>query len=234
MTKSNSSSVTTNFVQNLIEGERENEEEDKDSITQEELFAMVQQFRKGKGKGKSKGKGKGVCWNCGDGDHLQQRLPERQAGQLDRNNVVERPTRLKNQQRFKQRMGHRKRQLEQCQRQRERVATRTENGARHRASVEARVKEALYSVDGIAESDGWTQSDVAKFEEDPHSFCIMEHSQDVVTDDITNRVGATGAVKLGDEHERRNGHFKNFFNKQRQESLYSSTQQVPDAWYIGI
>ena len=57
MTKSSSSSVTTSFVQNLIEGERENEEEDKDSITQEELFAMVQQFRKGKGKGKSKGKG---------------------------------------------------------------------------------------------------------------------------------------------------------------------------------
>ena len=43
MTKSSSSSVTTSFVHNLIEGQRENEEEDKDSITQEELFAMVQQ-----------------------------------------------------------------------------------------------------------------------------------------------------------------------------------------------
>ena len=42
----------------------------------------------------------------------------------------------------------------------------------------------------------------------------MEHSQDVVTDDITNRVGATGAVKLGDQREWRNGHF--IFNKQRQ------------------
>ena len=75
MTKSSSSSVTTSFVQNLIEGERENKEEDKDSITQEELFAMVQQFRKGKGKGKSKGKGKGVCWNCGDGDHYSRDCP---------------------------------------------------------------------------------------------------------------------------------------------------------------
>ena len=36
MTKSSSSSVTTSFAQNLIEGERENKEEDKDSITQEE------------------------------------------------------------------------------------------------------------------------------------------------------------------------------------------------------
>ena len=69
MTKSSSSSVTPSFVQNLIEGERENEEEDKDRIAQEELFAVVQQFRKGRGKGKSKGKGKGVCWNCGVGDH---------------------------------------------------------------------------------------------------------------------------------------------------------------------
>ena len=43
--------MTTSFVQNLIAGERENEEEDKDSFTKEELFAVVQQFRKGKGKG---------------------------------------------------------------------------------------------------------------------------------------------------------------------------------------
>ena len=62
-------------MQNLIEGERENEEEDKDSTTQEELFAMVQQFRKGKGKGKSKSQGKGVCWNCGDGDQYSRDCP---------------------------------------------------------------------------------------------------------------------------------------------------------------
>ena len=58
MTKSSSSSVTKSFVQNLVDGERDNEEEDKDVVAQEELFAMVQQFRKGKGKGKSKGKSK--------------------------------------------------------------------------------------------------------------------------------------------------------------------------------
>ena len=39
-----------------------------DEVTQDEIFAMVQRFRKGKGKGKGKGK-KGVCWNCGESDH---------------------------------------------------------------------------------------------------------------------------------------------------------------------
>ena len=45
----------------------------------------------------------------------------------------------------------------------------------------------------------------------------MEHTQDAVMDDTTNRVGATGAVKLGDQHEWRNGRFKNFLKKQRQD-----------------
>ena len=122
MTKSSSSSVTPSFVQNLLVGEGENEEEDKDSITQEELFAMVQQFRKGKGKGKSMSKGKGVCWHCGDGDHYSRDCPNDKHDSWTEN-VVERPTRLTNQQRFKQRKGHRKNQLEQCQRKRERVTT---------------------------------------------------------------------------------------------------------------
>ena len=60
-------------------------------------------------------------------------------------------------------------------------------------------KGSIHSVDGIAESDGWTHSDVANSEEYSH-FCIMEYSQDVVTNDITNRGGATVAVMLGDEH----------------------------------
>ena len=77
-------------------------------------------------------------------------------------------------------------------------------------------KGSIYSVDGITESDWWTQSDFANSEEDLH-FCIMEHSQDVVMDDTTNRVGATGAVKLGDQNEWRNGRFKNFLKKQRQD-----------------
>ena len=72
----------------------------------------------------------------------------------------------------------------------------------------------IYSIDGVTESDGWTQSDAANSEEDLH-FCMMEHSQDVVMDDTANRVGATGAVKLGDQHEWRNGRFKNFLKKQR-------------------
>ena len=63
-TMKSGSPSTTNFVQNLTEKTQESEEEDKsaDSATQQELFAMVQQFRKGKGKGK------GVCWSCGESD----------------------------------------------------------------------------------------------------------------------------------------------------------------------
>ena len=45
----------------------------------------------------------------------------------------------------------------------------------------------------------------------------MEHSQNVVMDDTTKRVGATGAVKLGDQHEWRNGRVKNFLKKERQD-----------------
>ena len=49
--------------------------------------------------------------------------PNDKPKQLDRNNVVEKPTRLTSQHKLKQRMGHRKKQLEQCQRKKERVAT---------------------------------------------------------------------------------------------------------------
>ena len=213
MTKSSLSSVTTSFVQNLIEGKRENEEEDKDSITQEELLAMVQQFRKGKGKGKSKGKGKGVCWNCGDGDHYSRDCPN------DKEDSWTETMSWKGQQRISK--GSSKgwdtginnwnsakgkgKEWQPCGKW---SSTKGKFGSKGKGSI--------YSVDGITESDWWTQSDVAISEEDFH-FCIMEHSQDVVTDDITKSVGATGAVKLGDEHEWRNGHFKNYLKKQIQD-----------------
>ena len=73
--RSSSSSVTTTFAQHLSAGVQENEEEDKDSITQEELFVMVKLFGKGEGNGKSKGKGKGVCWHCGDCDQYRRDCP---------------------------------------------------------------------------------------------------------------------------------------------------------------
>ena len=65
------------------------------------------------------------------------------------------------------------------------------------------------------------QSDVANSEEEPH-FCIMEHSQDALKDDkftfVENPANVvTGAVKLGDQHEWRNGRFKKFVNKQAQD-----------------
>ena len=215
MTKSSSSSVTTSFVQNLIEGERENEEEDKDSITQEELFAMVQQFRKGKGKGKSKGKGKGVCWNCGDGDHYSRDCPndkqdswtETMSWKGQQDSRISKGS-SKGWDTGKSNWNSAKGKGKEWQPYGKWSSTKGKFGSKGKGSI--------YSVDGITESDGWTQSDVANSEEDSH-FCIMEHSQDVVTDDITNRVGATGAVKLGDEHEWRNGHFKNYLKKQRQD-----------------
>ena len=128
---------------------------------------------------------------------------------------MEKPTRLTNQQRFKQRKGHRKKQLEQCHRKRERVAT-VRKWSSTKVKFGNKGKGSIYSVDGMAETDGWTQSDGANSQEDS-DFCITEHSQDVVTDDISNPVGATGAVKLEDEHEWRNGHFKNYLQKQRQD-----------------
>ena len=56
---------TTNMVQTLStgdQGEQGEDEEMKNEVTQDEIFAMVQQFRKGEVKGKGKGK-KEVCWN---------------------------------------------------------------------------------------------------------------------------------------------------------------------------
>ena len=37
----------------------------KNEVTQDDIFAMVQQFRKRIGEGKGKGKN-GACWNCGE------------------------------------------------------------------------------------------------------------------------------------------------------------------------
>ena len=55
---------TTNMVQTFSTGEQGEDEEMKNEVTEDEIFAMIQQFRKGKGKGK-----KAVCWNCGESDH---------------------------------------------------------------------------------------------------------------------------------------------------------------------
>ena len=43
----------------------------KNEVTRDEIFAMVQQFRKGEGKGKGKGM-KSACWSCGLNDHYTQ------------------------------------------------------------------------------------------------------------------------------------------------------------------
>ena len=149
--------MTTNFVQNLIEGERENEEDDKDSITQEELPAVVQQFRKGTGKGESKGKGKGVCWNCVDGDHYSRDCPNDKQdswtetmswkGQQD-----------SNQQRFRPRMGQEK-ATGTAPKEKGKSGNRTENGARRRASLEVWTNEAnTASMDLLKVTGGHIQT----------------------------------------------------------------------------
>ena len=101
MTKSSSSSVTTSFVQNLIEGERENEEEDKDSITQEDLF--VSRISKGSSKGWDTGKSN---WNSAKGKGKEWQPYGKWS------------------------------------------STKGKFGSKGKGSI--------YSVDGIAESDGWT------------------------------------------------------------------------------
>ena len=67
-------------------------------------------------------------------------------------------------------------------------------------------KGSIDSVDGITESDGWTQSDVANSEEDNH-FCIMEHSQDVVMDDRgVFKVGAVSCTLISVDRLQETGH----------------------------
>ena len=52
MMKKGPSVSTTNMVQTLSTGEQRTDEETKNQITQDEIFAMDQQYRKGKGKGR--------------------------------------------------------------------------------------------------------------------------------------------------------------------------------------
>ena len=66
-------------VNRVVCKKKKSEEEDtsEDSVAQEELFAMIQQFWKGKIKGQiqGKGEGEGVCWSCGESDHYSRDCP---------------------------------------------------------------------------------------------------------------------------------------------------------------
>ena len=74
MMKQGPSISTANTVQSLTTGDQGEDEEMKNEVTQDEIFAVVQQSSKGKGKGKGKGK-KGACWNCGESDHCSRDCP---------------------------------------------------------------------------------------------------------------------------------------------------------------
>ena len=72
-----SPSSRPNMVRCLTTGEYVEQGEDevvRHEVTQNEIFALVRQFRKGTGNGKGKGK-KGACWNCGENDHFSRDCP---------------------------------------------------------------------------------------------------------------------------------------------------------------
>ena len=115
---------------------------------------MVQQFGKGKGKGKSKGKGKGVCWNCGDGDHHSRDCPNDKQDSWTETMSVERPISLTNQQRFKQRMGHRKKQTGTVPKEKGKEWQPHGKWSSTKGTFGSKGKGSIYSVDGITESDG--------------------------------------------------------------------------------
>ena len=136
MTKSSSSSVTTSFVQNLIEEERENEGEDKDSITQEELFAMVQLFRKGKGKGKGQSAGT-VAIVITTAEIA--RTTSKTVGQ---NQCGGKATQTQESAKVQAKDGTQEKAFGTVPKAKGKSGNRTENGAQRRARVEAMAKEA--------------------------------------------------------------------------------------------
>ena len=75
MMKQGSSISTANMFQSLTigdQGEQGEDEEMKKEVTQEEILAMVRQFRKGPGKGNRKRR----AWlNCGERDHCSKVCP---------------------------------------------------------------------------------------------------------------------------------------------------------------
>ena len=103
ITKSSSSSVTTSFVQNLIEGEREHEEEDKrqhHAIRTICHGSAVQEGQKAKARALAKAKESAGTVAMVITSAEIARTTSKTVG-----HVAERPPRLKNQQRFKQRDG---------------------------------------------------------------------------------------------------------------------------------
>ena len=68
MMKQGPSIATTNMVQTMSTADQG--EQGEDEVTQDEIFAMVQQYRKGKCKGKKR-----ACWNCGGSDHYSRDCP---------------------------------------------------------------------------------------------------------------------------------------------------------------
>ena len=171
-------------------------------------FATVKQFRTGKGKGKRKGKGKGVCWNCGDGDHHSRDCLNEKQDTVGQKQCCGKATKIQETAKVQAKDGTQEKATskgkgKESQPDGEWSSTKGKLGSKGKRSI--------CSVDGIPESDGWTQSDVAN--------CIMEHSQDVLMEDITARRDplrqnvAPGAMKLGDQHEWRSGRFKNLLKK---------------------
>ena len=110
MMKQGPSIATTNMVQTMSTADQE--EQGEDEVTQDEIFAMVQQYRKGKCKGKKR-----ACWNCGGSDttaEIARMTNKTTAGQMA---GMEDSERKQGRQRCRQRMGRREGQLEQLEQQ---------------------------------------------------------------------------------------------------------------------
>ena len=187
MTKSSSSSVTTSFVQNLIEGERENEEEDKDSITQEKIICHVPAVQEGQRQRQEQG----------------QKAKE-SAGTLAMVITTAEIDRTTSKKATKTKV--------QAKDGTQEKATGTVPKAKGKSGNRMEMELNVGQV--------WKQVD-------PIRRCIMEMDDNQPCwRNACSEAGRSARVEKGSLQE--------LSEEAETRSLYSSAQQVPDAWYIGM
>ena len=133
---------------------------------------------------------------------------------------MKRPARLNNEQRFKQRMGHRKNSWNSGK-GKGKIGLCTGNGSRRKATMAARAKQAsTVSVEILRVMGGHNQtSRTLKMISISALWNIHQTLPKIILENSTN-VGK-GAVMLGYQNEWRNGRFKNILMKQEQDHCTS-------------